>query len=260
VHGVITKVEFRVIAMSNVSDRFFSQLKSPRLFYEQLLDTFSDLVFCVKDNEGRYIVVNDSFLLRVDARSKNAVLGKTAFDLFPKRLAERYHTQDQDVLRNGREINDCIDMTVYPNGSLGWCLTSKLPIRDGFGEIIGLITISKDLNMATQHDAVSSKFTETIDYIQNSFNEHLEIKTLATMACMTVSQFQRRMKMIYRMTVWQFIQKTRVNEVARLLKNSEIPMSQIAFRCGFCDQSALTRRFKESTGYTPREYRQRFRK
>lgn len=246
--------------MSTISDRFFRQTKNPRVFYEQLMDMLSDIVFCVKDKEGRYVVVNDSFLARVDARSKVDVIGKDAFELFPRALAQRYHAQDQDVFKNGKEINDAIDMTVYPNGSLGWCLTSKIPIHDEFGEIVGLATISKDLSMATQNDAVSPKFSETIDYIQKNFNEHLEIKNLAVMAAMTVSQFQRRTKMIYGMTVWQFIKKTRVSEAARLLKTSVIPMSEIAFRCGFCDQSALTRRFKEATGFTPREYRVSFKK
>ena len=39
------------------------------------------------------------------------------------------------------------------------------------------------------------------------------------------------------------------------LANEDRPIADIALSCGFCDQSALSRQFKQLTGLTPREYR-----
>ena len=72
-------------------------------------------------------------------------------------------------------------------------------------------------------------------------------------------QLERRFKKVFGETVMQFIQKTRLHAATQMLENSDEPIASVAVRSGFCDQSALTRRLKTATGYTPRQYRERFR-
>jgi hypothetical protein len=58
-----------------------------------LLELFGELtgvMFCAKDAAGRYTEVNDAFVRRTNARTRTAVLGRRASDLFVPALAERY--------------------------------------------------------------------------------------------------------------------------------------------------------------------------
>lgn len=51
--------------------------------------------------------------------------------------------------------------------------------------------------------------------------------------------------------------RVKVDEASRLLRNTDLPMKEIAARCGFSDDSKLSTVFKQSTGLTPRDYRRR---
>lgn len=51
--------------------------------------------------------------------------------------------------------------------------------------------------------------------------------------------------------------RVKVDEASRLLRNTDLPMKEIAARCGFSDDSKLSTVFKQSTGMTPRDYRRR---
>src|SRR4029453_17722434 len=64
---------------------------------------------------------------------------------FPSELAERYAAQDERVLRTGRPIVDLLELHWYARRRPGWCLTTKLPLCNDAGRIIGLVGISRDL-------------------------------------------------------------------------------------------------------------------
>ena len=56
-------------------------------------------------------------------------------------------------------------------------------------------------------------------------------------------------------TVGDYVQKRRVGHAARLLADRDMPLSEIAYECGFADQSHFTRVFKRRMGATPGAYR-----
>ena len=63
--------------------------------------------------------------------------------------------------------------------------------------------------------------------------------------------FRRR----YRMTLGEAIRRERVTVACRLLEAGELPIAQIAARCGFADQSHLARVFRRVMGTSPSRYR-----
>lgn len=68
------------------------------------------------------------------------------------------------------------------------------------------------------------------------------------------------MKRIFQLSAGQFITKTRIDIAINWLKGSDMAIADIALRCGFCDQSALSRQFRALTGQSPRQYRQLLRR
>ena len=63
------------------------------------------------------------------------------------------------------------------------------------------------------------------------------------------------MKKIFHISAAQYLIKARIDHAARLLAESDMPIAEVAQHAGFSDQSALSRQFRQVTGFAPREYR-----
>ena len=71
-------------------------------------------------------------------------MGRTDFDLFPKEIAEKFWADDQKVIQ-GQTVIDREEYFLSNEGEKRWLLTSKLPLRDQNGKIIGLVGIGRDI-------------------------------------------------------------------------------------------------------------------
>ena len=104
-----------------------------------------DTAFFVKDAAGRYALCNQSLAERCGLRSPDELVGRRVRDIFPAELGGRYAAQDEQILRTGRPVIDRLELHWYSRRRTGWCLTTKLPLRDAAGSIVGLIGLSRDL-------------------------------------------------------------------------------------------------------------------
>lgn len=236
-------------------ERFMADMASP-WYVEQLFDRLPDIVFSIKDREGRYVSISATVAMRCGLKHREQAIGKTAFDLFPQPMAERYQRQDERVFRTGKPIADNLDLTVYRDGSTGWCLTTKEPLRDAAGRVIGLACISKDLIELTRAGFIDSAFADTIDYLLEHVDDAVRMDELARRAGLSQAQFDRRMKKIFQLSAGQYVIKSRIDRATRLLLGTALPLADVAQRAGFSDQSAFSRQFRQVTGFTPRQYRQ----
>lgn len=232
----------------------FSQLTEP-LIGEALFDQLPDLVFFVKNRRSEYVVVNQTLVDRCGRRLKNELIGRRADELFPAPLGESYRTQDETVLRSGKPILNQLELHFYATGGRGWCLTNKLPLRDGKQNVIGVVGISKDLQSANERGEDYSAMAKAVQHIQKNFAEPLRVADLATRAGLSSYQFEHRIRKIFQLTVGQLIQKTRMEAAVQRLRETNDPIATIALDCGYSDQSAFTRQFKQTVGLSPSEYR-----
>lgn len=236
-------------------DSFMEKVASP-WYVERLFDRLPDIVFSLKDRQGRYVSISETAAMRCGLKHRQDAVGKTAFDLFPRPMAERYTRQDERLFRSGKPIVDNLDLTVYRDGSAGWCLTTKEPLRDAAGEIVGLACISKDLTEPSRGGFIDSAFADTLDFLLEHIDEPLRMEALARRAGLSQAQFDRRMKKIFQLSAGQYLIKTRIDHATRLLAATRQPIIDIAQQVGFSDQSAFSRQFRQVTGFTPRQYRQ----
>jgi transcriptional regulator GlxA family with amidase domain len=91
--------------------------------------------------------------------------------------------------------------------------------------------------------------------IQREFAKPLRIEELATTAKMSMSQFERRFRAILGVSPRQLLTQSRVDAAAKLLRETDSALNQIAIRCGFYDQALFCRQFRLATGMTPGQYR-----
>jgi PAS domain S-box-containing protein len=95
----------------------------------------------VKDNQGRYLLVNKS-AQRIIGKSSEEILGKVPSDLYPPEIAEQIHRNDMEVLRTGRAITT-EEQLRRDDGKFYY--TTKVPLFDSDGEPEGMIGLAVDI-------------------------------------------------------------------------------------------------------------------
>ncbi len=214
-----------------------------------------DTAFFVKDAAGRYALCNQSLAERCGLGSPAELVGRRVRDIFPAELGGRYAAQDEAVLRTGRPVIDSLELHWYSRRRTGWCLTTKLPLRDAAGNIVGLIGLSRDLRALKDSGQIPAGLLAAMEHLDTSFHESVSPARLAKKAGLAPVRFARLIKRIFRLTPSQLITQTRLAAASQLLVETEQAIAEIAHQCGFYDHSAFTRAFRAATGMTPRQFR-----
>jgi PAS domain S-box-containing protein len=250
----LARVFSKVRAVTTADLRRLTALLDARTA-EALFDLAPDTVFFVKDGAGRYAVVNRTLVARCGRKTKDEVIGRTVAELFPADLARTYAEQDRRVIASGRPMVEKLELHLYRDGRPGWCLTSKLPLRDAAGKVAGLVGLSRDLAAPDAARVIPPELADAIGYLEAHYDEPLTTATLARLAGMSVERFSRLVKRIYLLTPGQLITQTRLQEATRRLRETDERVADIAAACGYYDHSAFARQFKAATGLTPLGYR-----
>jgi PAS domain S-box-containing protein len=240
--------------MAALQEDLFAQLNAP-FTGEALFDCLTDLTFFMKNIRGEYVVVNQELVSRCGRREKRELIGRKADEVFPAPLGQSYRAQDETLLKTGDPILNQLELQLYHSGRTGWCLTNKLPLRGRQGRVVGLVGISKDLQTPNERGADYSPLAALIQHIQTHFGEALRIADLARRAGLSPYQFDQRIRRIFQITTGQFILKVRMDAAVRRLRETEDPIAMIALDCGYSDQSAFTRQFRQTVGLSPSEFR-----
>ena len=224
---------------------------------DRLFDGVPDIVFFVKDAQGRYMAVNDTLASRCGLSDKDQALGRTAEELFPPPLGDAFAQQDREILRGGSGIRDHLELHLYPGGRSGWCLTYKEPVTGKNGAVAGICGISRDLHAPGADDGDYAAMSAAIDHIHRHFDEALRLPALAELAGLSVYQFDQRIRALFHVTAGQYLVKVRIDAACKRLTGGNDPIAQIALDCGYSDQSAFSRQFKQVVGISPMAYRRK---
>ncbi|UTH76398.1 AraC family transcriptional regulator [Chromobacterium sp. IIBBL 290-4] len=220
-----------------------------------LFDHLPDMVFAVKDLDSRYLTLSEGCVQRCSLRNRKQAEGRTAHELFPDAMADRYQAQDHALFAEGAPLRNRLDLTVYPDGSPGWCLTNKQPLRHPDGELLGLVCISKDLADLTREKLLDARFAACVDHIQAHYHRPLHLNELCELSGLSIGQLDRRMRRVFQLSAGDFIRRTRMDAASHAIRHSRRPLADIAAACGFSDQSALSRLCRQLLDLSPRQLR-----
>lgn len=224
---------------------------------QSLFNLTADIAFFIKDLGGRYVVVNDSLLARHGLKSEREAIGKTPQEICPGKFGSIPTEQDQLVLRSGKPLLDHLELQWHRPNEPVWCLTSKIPLKDSLGSTIGLIGFSRDVRSSVRTDEIPKTFAEVMETFEQTPAMELSPALLATRSKLSPARLARLTKKLFGLTPSQLIVKTRITSASRLLRETNLSVATIAQQCGYSDQSAFTRAFRQASGVTPVEYRRR---
>jgi len=226
--------------------------------YEELFSRLPDVHFFAKDQDGKFLVVNRAFAEKCGFTSPDNLVGLTDLDVWPKYLGEKYSQDDQEIFRTGQARTNVVELVFDGDKSTEWYSTTKIPILDGSGKVAGIVGFTRDLKRVDNGSLQFIEMGEVFDYIMANFRRPIDIRKLASMACLSLSQFERKFKSLFQMPPQQSLATVRIHSACRALVNTREQISTVASENGFYDLSHLNRLLKRQVGLTPSQYRKQY--
>lgn len=109
-----------------------------------LLSSSPDAIY-FKDLDSRFIHASAAMAMLFNRRNVDELIGRRDHDFFAGEHAQQALADEQEIVRTGKPIIGRIEKEAHPDGRVTWALSSKMPLRDSRGEIIGTFGISKDI-------------------------------------------------------------------------------------------------------------------
>jgi two-component system, cell cycle sensor histidine kinase and response regulator CckA len=142
------------------------RLTQERNLLRTLIDGLPDSIY-IKDREGRYLAHNLAGQKMLSPHGEERAMGKTVHD-FPilEHHADLYAKDDRHVIETGQAVVDREEPFQQENGTEGWFLTTKFPLRNSAGEIIGLIGITRDITGQKSEELNKEKISQKLQTTQ----------------------------------------------------------------------------------------------
>lgn len=219
-------------------------------------DLLPDILFWIKDTDSRILYGNSQFIRHQGCASLDQLLLKTDFDFSPPHLAFQYVTDDKRVME-GHEVVDRLELNHTANGELGWFSTSKQALRDEQGTLLGTYGITRHLEKTAKALSNVQAIEAPVRFIFEHYPRDISIEELAQLAHLSVSALERRFKKHLAKTPNQFINEVRLENARRLLVETQIPVAQVAYQCGFSEPSYFSKQFRRLFGEIPSRLRKK---
>jgi len=116
-----------------------------------LLDHLPDFVY-VKDRRGRFVFANAAAGRNSKFHEGAHIIGKTDFDILDHETARELFIAEQEVMSTGVAVEGREERVKLPDGRVLWLTTSKMPLRNADGQIVGLVGISRDITERKRQD------------------------------------------------------------------------------------------------------------
>ena len=221
---------------------------------EALFDGLPDVLFYIKDTEGRYLWANQTLIDRAGLHGLEAVVGKTADQLFPVAGSSTV-AQDMEVIRTGHPIRELLRLYRTYRGERYWCLSSKFPLQDASKRIVGLAGLSRDLPRPNERHRSYHRLARFIDYIDEGIDQPVRIADAADHASVSTDTLGRLVFEVFHLTPKQLLMKKRIDRACQMLEETTVSITEVAAACGYADHSAFTRQFRAATHITPAQFR-----
>ena len=162
--GVVTDLTERKIAEE--------ELAQERRLLQTLMNNLPDNIY-FKDRESRFLCINAAMAQRFGLASPSEAVGKTDFDYFRREHASQALRDEQEVIATGRPIIGVEEKETWSDGHETWASTTKMPLRDPQGRIVGTFGVSRDVTERKNAQAELQKAKDAAEAANRAKSEFL---------------------------------------------------------------------------------------
>jgi len=159
--GVISSALQGALLVERVRERS-AELARQQYILDSFMENVPDFIY-FKDLNSRITRANKAHATHVGLTDPAQEVGKSDFDFFPEDQARPKFEQEQAIIRTGQPILNLEE----PDGVGHWSLTTKMPLRDEHGAIIGTFGISRDITAMKQaQTALEQAYAEVEEQVE----------------------------------------------------------------------------------------------
>jgi AraC-like DNA-binding protein len=232
---------------------FFARIADPQAV-RAMLDHLPGVFFFVKDAEGCFMAANTATCVRCGVERESRLIGFTDADFMPPEVAKAYRDDDKKVIRSGKPIFNRLELFYDEQHALDWFLTTKLPLHDARGKVIGVMGVARrDEKRMTHYDV--REVTVAVEFAREHCNRAVTTAELAKAVGISERHLYRKLRAALGISPYELLLRTRIQSAAEELAQTSHQTIEIALAHGFCDQSAFTQQFRKRIGQTPHQFR-----
>ena len=157
-----------------------------------VLDTFPQRVFW-KDLDSTFVGCNAAFARHLGLSDPSEIVGKTDFEIHAPSDAEMYRADDHEIMQSGRARIEYEEPMRSPDGTEGWAKTSKVPIRDKHGEVIGILGATRDITEEKRAREALRESERFLDSVVENIPVMVFVKDAQTLQFVRVNKAGERM-------------------------------------------------------------------
>ncbi len=131
---------------------------------ENLMNNVPDAIY-FKDRQSRFVMMNKACADKHGWTSTEAVMGRSDFDVFSKEHAEQAFADEQKIIETGEPLHGIEEKETWPDGTTTWVSTTKMPMKNDDGEIIGTFGISRDITEHKEAELRVQRYAEEMRLI-----------------------------------------------------------------------------------------------
>ncbi len=139
-----------------------------------LMDSHADHIY-FKDLEGRFLRINSAQARWFGLDSPEEAVGKTDQDFFADEHARDARADEERIIRTGLPMIGKVEMETWPDGRRTWVSTTKFPIRNKSGVIIGTFGVSRDVTEQHLKDEQLSRAVENLRQVNERYRQELAL-------------------------------------------------------------------------------------
>lgn len=148
-------------------------LQDTRFLLKNLMENMPDMIY-FKDLESHFIMVNRAFSERFGL-DHNTIVGQTDFDMFAQAHAQQAFDDEQRIIATGEPLVGVEEKETWPDGRITWVSTTKMPLKNAEGNIIGTFGISRDITDHKEAELRATYYAEQVRRIKESMEEDVRM-------------------------------------------------------------------------------------
>ena len=139
--GLVAFIVVGLVIVRSLADR---RSTMERDLLRAFLEYIPDTVF-FKDRDSRFLLISRAGAKHFGLADSEQAVNKTDADIFSSEHAVQALADEKEIIRTGKAVIGIEEKETWPDGRENWVLTTKVPLKDCYGQIIGTMGIAHDI-------------------------------------------------------------------------------------------------------------------